>query len=46
MTYESLELVGLGEAEVAIEDTPFAILFEELVDKRDSSVAPYVEFDE
>lgn len=47
MTYESLELVELGDAEVAIELTPLAITFEEPVfDKRDDGVAPYVEFDD
>ena len=47
MTYESLEIVELGKAEVAIEDSPLAIDDEEPVfDKYFASVAPYVEFDE
>ena len=46
MTYESLEIVELGEAEIAIEVTPLAITEEEVNDKYDPSVAPYVEFDE
>ena len=47
MTYESLELVELGEAEVAIEVGPFITnLEEEVFDKYPASVAPYVEFDE
>jgi hypothetical protein len=45
MTYESLESVDLGAAEVAIEvvGTEFP---EESQEKYEGSVAPYVEFDE
>lgn len=46
MTYESLELVELGEAEVQIEIGPFSGLEENVFDKFPASVAPYVEFDE
>jgi hypothetical protein len=45
MTYETFEPVELGQAEVAIEifleEAP-----EEAFDKFNTSVAPYVEFDE
>ena len=46
MTYESLEIVELGEAEVAIEIGPFTPDEEDVFDKYLASVAPYVEFDE
>ena len=44
MTYESFELVELGEAEVAIESTELET-DEEEIEKFVPSCAPYVEFE-
>lgn len=45
MTYESLEVVELGKAEVAIELGPLEDT-EEDISKFTPAVAPYVEYDE
>jgi hypothetical protein len=46
MTYESFELVELGNAEVAIEVGGLEVEPEEIDRKYFAAVAPYVEFDE
>ena len=44
MTYEAIEVVELGQAEILIETTP-VVDREEMWEKFDSDAAPYVEFE-